>query len=302
MYVDLRVEGVAAQSVFVVNGQLADREGTIGTGLSGEIALDRLDGIAREFKAVELRQAVLGLFDETDRIDSDAGNRFLADRFQCEIADQNLARQCMFDHACEFDRHIADDVTVHGRIEPFGMVKLVAVTDMKTCAQQRHSTTSRFLSGDRIVCQDQMHEVIEVGVGLEPCIAVPDVEAIAGGRAGKIHQHAPAHQTTVCGIQGAGQTAELGHLFKGTEQTEADDIEQCHGTIVDIADAVTLDDLIDDCSFISSTSERLAQAHLYGFDTEQMGSVVHLSCRELSRTGQQVHDELMCGTEAAVSW
>ncbi len=107
----------------------------------------------------------------------------------------------MLDHARELDGHVADDVAVHGRVEPFGMVKLVAVADMETGAQQRYGTTSRLLSGDGVVGQNQMHEVVEVGIGLKSCIAVPDIEAVAGGGAGEVHQHAPAHQAAVCGIQ-----------------------------------------------------------------------------------------------------
>ncbi len=56
-----------------------------------------------------------------------------------EVADQDLARQGRFDHARQFDRHIADDEVVHGRIQTFRLVELVACADMKTRAQSRHS-------------------------------------------------------------------------------------------------------------------------------------------------------------------
>ena len=46
-----------------------------------------------------------------------------------------------------------------------------------------------------------MHEVVEVGVGLESGIAVPDIEAVAGGGAREVHHHAPAHQAAMCGVE-----------------------------------------------------------------------------------------------------
>ena len=52
----------------------------------------------------------------------------------------------------------------------------------------------QLLSRNGIVGENQVHEVIEVGVGLEPRPAVPDIEAVTGGRTCEVDHHASAHQ------------------------------------------------------------------------------------------------------------
>ena len=55
-----------------------------------------------------------------------------------EVTDEDLARERGIDHACEFNRHVANDEVVRRGVQAFRLVKFVTAADMETGAQARY--------------------------------------------------------------------------------------------------------------------------------------------------------------------
>ena len=100
---------------------------------------------------------------------------------------ENVAGQGGFYHASEFDRYVAHDEIVHRRVEAFCLVKLVATANVKTGTQSWHCLGRRLASRNRVVREDDMHEVVEVDVGFEPVVAIPHIETVTAGRPREIN-------------------------------------------------------------------------------------------------------------------
>ena len=94
---------------------------------------------------------------------------------------------------------------MHRWIKSFGLMKLVTTPDVEAGSQSGYSPGNSFASCDGIVGQDDMHEVIEINVGFEAVVAVPDVKAITTRGSREIDADILLEHLCVCRIQRIGQ-------------------------------------------------------------------------------------------------
>ena len=97
---------------------------------------------------------------------------------------------------------------------------------MEAGSQSRDRLGRRLAACDRVVREDNVHEMVEVDVGLEPVVTIPDVKAVTARRTREIDADVLLEHLRVRRIEGIGQAVELGHLLERRQQAEADDIEQ----------------------------------------------------------------------------
>src|SRR5262249_46296459 len=155
---------------------------------------------AGDVEAAQLAQRRRGVFDEGERVVAYRQAGSGAVQLGHEIPKQYLAWPGALQHARQVHRNLAHDAAERGRVEPVDLVELVVLADVKGGPQNGHPGVARLAACDRVVGQDHQQQLQQLRVRLDRGGAIPDVEAVAGGGAGKVDLDVLQHELLVGGV------------------------------------------------------------------------------------------------------
>ncbi len=179
-------------------------------------------------------------------------------------------------------------------------MELIARPHVETRPQPRDAVLTRLAARDRVVGEHEVHELVEVDVRVERELAVPHVEAVARRRPREVDADVPAGEAALGRVHRVRQAVELRHLLERAQQAESDDVEQRDGAARNVADAVTLDHLLDDALLSRVLERRRPEPQADLPYAEQPGRLVHLRGVQQPPARQQGSQEVLGGLAGAV--
>ena len=180
----LRIVGGAGQTMLVLYMKSPDIEFSALQLFSRQVAFDRGDTFTGYLQATEFGDIFLRQLQKTDRVEIDLGIGIVADlitQVGHEITDQYLTGECRLDHSGQLDCDVANNEIMNRRVQTFSLVEFIATPNVKARTEPGHGLSDRLAAGNGVIRKNQVHEVIEIDVGIDAVVPVPDVEAVAAG-------------------------------------------------------------------------------------------------------------------------